>query len=846
MNVQWKLAARYLWGRKLRTVLTTLAVVFGVTIIFGLNSILPTFLQAFTSTMQSGVGQVDLTIQTASNAPFPESITDQVAGTDGVALVDGSLRRTVILPESLTPPAINKFSSVGNIIVAGVDPSTVQHIRHYLINEGDFFKKGESNVIVLSSTLAEKLNLKLGDMMTLPSSTGIMQFQIVGLLTTFPGPNPEEVYIPLADAQLLFNMPAQVNLIEGTVKTDATLDDVVARLRTSLGDGMNINMMETGTELFAAIDVGKSAFYIFGILALAMGAFVIYNTFRTVVVERRHDIGMLRALGASRTTIRGLFLIETLIQGICGAALGIACGYLLAFAFTQMINTFGQELLHISVGAPVVESSNLLISLAIGIGFTVASGLLPAISASRVTPLEALRPTPGLTQKRVINRRAIAGLVLLGLGLAGLLTRQLNLASLGLVLFISGLILCSPVLVKPLGSSFSGLLNLFFKREGRLAEGNLTRNPGRAAITASAVMIGLMIAMAMSGMITSLFNGFFSYMEKSLGADYLFMPSSLLLSGGNVAASPELAKEIAAVPGVGAVSTIRFTTTKTVVGNTQLIGIDPATFPQVSGLEFSRGDETDAYRMLAEGRAIIVNGLFAAQRRVNIGDTITLESPQGPENYTIAGVGLDYLNAKLATGYISQDNLGRDFNVYNDVLIMANQAEEVNPATTRERLQQMVSDYPALTFFESAVFKKSQADLLNQSIAMFYVILAALVIPGLIAMVNTLAINVIERTREIGVLRAVGATRKQISRMVLAESLLLSAFGILMGIITGLLMGAVLVAAMNNVGFKMSYFFPWGGIVATLIIGFVFGILAAIIPARQASRLEIIKALHYE
>ena len=150
-----------------------------------------------------------------------------------------------------------------------------------------------------------------------------------------------------------------------------------------------------------------------------------------------------------------------------------------------------------------------------------------------------------------MNRRAIAGLVLLGLGIAGLLTRQLNLASLGLVLFIIGLILCSPMLVKPLGHAFSGLLNLFFKREGRLAEGNLTRNPGRAAITASAVMIGLMIAMAMSGMITSIFEGFFSYMDKSLGADYLFMPSSLLLSGGNVAASPELAEKIAAVPGVG-------------------------------------------------------------------------------------------------------------------------------------------------------------------------------------------------------------------------------------------------------------------------------------------------------
>ncbi len=511
-----------------------------------------------------------------------------------------------------------------------------------------------------------------------------------------------------------------------------------------------------------------------------------------------------------------------------------------------MINTFGQEMLHITVGLPVVEASNLAISLAIGVGFTVASGLLPAMAASQVTPLEALRPDSAVTQKRTMNRRAIAGLVLLGLGIAGLLTRQLNLAALGLVLFIIGLILCSPVLVQPLGHAFSGPLNLFFKREGRLAEGNLTRNPGRAAITASAVMIGLMIAMAMSGMITSIFEGFFSYMDKSLGADYLFMPSSLLLSGGNVAASPELAEKIAAVPGMGPVTSIRYTTSKTVVGDTQLIGLDPVVFPQISGLEFSRGNETEAYRMLAEGRAIIVNGIFASQRKVKVGDTLTLETPSGPVDYIIAGVGLDYLNAKLATGYISQANMETDFNVVNDMLIMANQADGSDRATTQAALKKLVSDYPAFTFFESEVFRKAQVDMISQAMFMFYGILAALVIPGLIAMVNTLAINVIERTREIGVLRAVGATRKQVSRMILAESLLLSAFGILLGIITGLLMGAVLVSAMSEMGFKLTYFFPWNGIVATIVIGLVFGVLAAIIPARQASRMEIIQALHYE
>jgi putative ABC transport system permease protein len=845
MNVQWKLAARYLWGRKLRTILTTLAVVFGVTIIFGMNSILPTFLQLFTSTMQAGTGQVDLTIQTAYQAPFTTEIADQVKDTKGVAVVDGSLHRPVILPDSLAPSSTSLTSS-GNIIVVGIDPETAQQIRTYYVAAGDFIQPGETGVVVISQNLAKNMSLGLGSTLTLPAATGTMDFRITGLLTTIPSNSPEEIYLPLKDAQVLFNLPGQINRIEGTIRTDTVLEEVVTRLEGQLADGMSINTLETGTELFAGIAVANSAFFIFGVLALAMGAFVIYNTFRTVVVERRHDIGMLRALGASRGTIRGLFLIETLIQGIGGSVLGIIGGYSLGLFFTLMINTFGQEMLHLTLGLPVVELSNLAISLAVGIGFTVASGLLPAMAASQVAPLEALRPDNAVTQKRIMNRRAIAGLVLLGLGVVGLLTRQLNLASFGLVLFIIGLILCSPVLVKPLGHAFSGLLNLFFKREGRLAEGNLTRNPGRAAITASAVMIGLMIAMAMSGMITSIMEGFFSYMDKSLGADYLFMPSTLLLSGGNVAASPELARNIAAVPGVGTVTSIRFITSKTVVGDTQLIGIDPNTYSEIAGLDFSRGDEEEAYRMLSDGRAVIVNGIFASQRKVEVGDTLTIETPTGQIDYVIAGVGSDYLNAKLATGYISQASMAADFNVVNDMLIMANLAEGSDPSVTQAGLSQLASDYPAFTFFESEVFRKAQVDMISQAMILFYGILAALVIPGLIAMVNTLAINVIERTREIGVLRAVGATRRQVSRMVLAESLLLSAFGILLGIATGLLMGAVLVAAISDLGFKMTYFFPWNGILATIVIGLTFGMLAAIIPARQASRMEIIQALHYE
>ena len=326
--------------------------------------------------------------------------------------MDGSLHRTVILPESLAPAATN-LTSGGNIIVVGVNPATVLQLRQYLVAEGEFFTEGDIQCDRHLANLCWKVEQEAGRHPDPAIRNRDHAIPHRGTADHLPVPNPEEVYIPLTDAQAMFNLPGQVNRIEGTIKTDAVLDDVVARLANRAGRGHEHQCRRSPEpSSLPRIEVGKSAFFIFGVLALVMGAFVIYNTFRTVVVERRHDIGMLRALGASRGTIRGLFLIETLIQGIGGSVLGILGGYLPGF----VLHPDDQ---HLRPGDCCISTSdsrwsklsNLVISLAIGIGFTVASGLLPAMAASQVTPLEALRPDSAVTQKRTMNRRAIAGLV---------------------------------------------------------------------------------------------------------------------------------------------------------------------------------------------------------------------------------------------------------------------------------------------------------------------------------------------------------------------------------------------------------------------------------------------------
>jgi putative ABC transport system permease protein len=229
-----------------------------------------------------------------------------------------------------------------------------------------------------------------------------------------------------------------------------------------------------------------------------------------------------------------------------------------------------------------------------------------------------------------------------------------------------------------------------------------------------------------------------------------------------------------------------------------------------------------------------------------VGDVVKLNTPQGALDYKVVGIAMDYLNAKLATGYISQANLEQDFNVTTDVLIMANRSSGADEKAVNSALRAAVVEYPAFTLLDSAKFKEEQLSTLNLAMSFMYLLVLMLAIPGLIAMVNTLSINVIERTREIGMLRAIGSTRKQVKQMVFSESLLLSALGTSLGILVGLFLSYYLVKALVFSGFELKFFFPGYGVLTAIGVGLLFGVLAAMIPARQAAATPIVEALRYE
>ena len=856
MRFQVALATKYMRGRKLRTFLTTLAIIIGVMMIFGMGILLPTMADAFNKSLLAASGQTDVMITHKTGETFSATVLNRIKGLEGVGAVGGSLERSINLP----PGFYGKDSTVSALSLIGLDPAVAPNLHDYRVTQGRFLQPGDGNVAVISERLADSLGVKLNDSMKLPTTQGVVKLAIVGLTPGRALAGDEQVLMALSQAQKLLDAPGRINVIEAnlTTKDKAVSDAIVNNIRAQLGNTYTLGGLTSGSEFATTMQNSAIIFNMIGFLALAMGGFIIFNTFRTIVAERRHDIGMLRALGANRATVRGLVLTEGLVQGVVGTAIGIGLGYLLGAGIIAGMNPFMKQLMNIDM-TPVVTPSLFVVAIVLGVGVTLLSGLLPAVRASRVTPMEALRPSLGETMQRISRVWTIIGAVMLIIAVVGLFSGNFALVALGGLFVLVGLVLIAPALVKPVARLFGALIALIYARDGtgELAEGNMTRQPSRAAITASATMIGLAIVVGVGGMLFSLVGTAEAMFNRSMGSDYLLLPPSVAVWKGDVGASQTLKGKLSSIPGVSAVNSLRYAQSsipsvslKTGTGDATIsvLGIDPVDYAKMSGMDFITGNAQDAFSSLATGdRNVIVNGVLATPLGLKVGDTVPLATPTGQQDYRIVAIGSDVLSMKINTAYISQANMRLDFNKSEDILYQINLAKGADASVAEQWLNQIVADYPQFRLVAGSVYMAEFAQQYQSIISGFYVLLAVLAFPSLIAILNTLAIGVIERTREIGMLRAIGATRGQVRKTVVAEALLLAALGTAFGILAGLYLSYVFVAGLNAAGYmKMAYTFPRAGVLAAMAVGLLFGVLAALMPARQASRMEIIKALRYE
>jgi putative ABC transport system permease protein len=851
MNIQLTLALRYLGGRKLRTFLTTLAIVFGVLVIFGMNTLLPAFINAFQANAMALADQTDATITNKTGEAFSMDVAQTVANVEGVRAVSAQLERPLNLPadyfdnDPTTPDRVTAVSLVGG------DPDALRAMGFYNVDEGRFITAEDEGVAVIAKSLADVAGVKLGDVLELPTPTGLVKLTIVGLLPQRLMPGNEEVLVPLAQAQNVLDMPGKINVIDANFDTtdEARRAQIEETLKSTLGSHYTIGVIQAGAEILTNIKNAQAIMSLLGTLGLLMGGFIIFNTFRTIVAERRHDIGMLRAIGANQNTILSLILVEGLVQGVVGTAFGLLLGYGLGWLAVSGFSSVMRQFMNVNVSGPSVTVGLVALSIALGVGVTLVAGLLPARAASRVTPLEALRPAVGDGLFRPLTTLGFwVGVVSLVLAVFALISGNAGLISLGAVLFIVGLILIGPALVQPIARLFGLLLALAVARAGtaELAEGNLARQPSRAAVTAATTMIALAIVVMASSVISSASGTFITMLKNSLSSDYLLIPPTIAVWGVNVGAAPKLADDIRAIDGVGVVSTLRFAATQINDVAVGVLGIEPVAYQATSGLTFLEGDQASAFAALSSGRNIIINGLLKSSAQVKVGDEITLLTPTGEVQYKIVAVASDYLNAKTTTAYISQANIAADFGRTEDVMLQVNRAPGADVAQVEAGLKEALKPYPQFRLIVGQAYVDEYLKLFDSIFLGMYVLVVFLAVPSLIAMVNTLAIGVIERTREIGMLRAVGATRNQIRTIVLAEALILAAIGTAFGLLSGLYLGYMGVKAFAALGFPMDYSFSADGLILATAAGLLFGAFAAIIPARQAARLEIVRALRYE
>ena len=845
MSISIKLAARYLAGRKLRTALTTLAIVIGVMLIFGLNGVLPGMMEAMQRSMLASVGEVDLTVTNTSGADFDPGLVAKIAGVDGIAAATPVLRRTVALP-------LEPDYGTNNITLSGIEPATAEEVRAYPIAEGRMLTAADDEsgsarpAALIPVTTAEKMGLSVGDELRVPSATGVTVLEVVGTIESPVPPVADEVYVSLATARDIFAASGRISAVDAAYEPGADRDQIETDVRAMLNDTFTIGAIGAESTLAAGFEVAGSIFNILGAFALAMGGFIILNTFRTIVSERRHDIGMLRAIGASRRAILGMFLTESVLQGALGTGLGLLAGWGFAHIALAGMSGIAKDLMHIEDFGLSFSPGTWVGAITLGMGVTILSAIIPARAAARITPLDALRPQLGDVYEQAATKRAWVGLALIVVSIACMLSNVDALLGLGAVLLLTGMSLGAATAVKPVTDVLSRALKIVYRREGFLARANLQRNPGRAGVTASVVMISIALVTAIMAMTSAVVDGYSEYARKATGTDYLVLPQSLLFSGGMVGAGPDLIEAVRSTEGVGNVATLRYAPAEVDEITVQVVGIDPAEYGAIASFRYPEGSSDEDLARLSEPDTLLANGSFRGQTGTDKGDTIDVNTPNGTVTFTIIGGGNDYINAKLPTMYVSQETLAELWGVTTDFTVLANAEDGADKATVLASLQETVDAFPAFTLYDALAWQQVQDNLFSQLSGVYSFLGVLLAVPSLLALLNTLAIGVLARTREIGMLRAVGATRRQVKRIVIAESFLLASVGTAAGAIAGVPLGYVIVRSVAALGLEFDFVFPWSGLIVAVVVGLLFAALAALIPSRQAAKLDIIRALRYE
>ncbi|MEU5824413.1 FtsX-like permease family protein [Streptomyces sp. NPDC047803] len=852
----WKTSMRNFFAHKGRMALSAVAVLLSVAFVCGTlvftDTMNTTFDKLFAATSADVTvspknAKVDDIPQNGKPESLPASVLTRVAKADGVKKAEGGVSSpAVTVVDSHNK---NMGSETGAPTIAG--NWTQNDLRSMEITSGHA-PRGPTEVMVDADT-AKKHHLKLGDELRTIAATGDITGKISGI-ATFKVTNPGAaiVYLDTATAQrALLGAPDVFTHLSLTAEPGVSDTRLKQNVAEAL-DGSAAYKIQTQQEAADAnkdsmgsfLDVMKYAMLGFAGIAFLVGIFLIVNTFSMLVAQRTREIGLMRAIGSSRKQVNRSVLLEAVLLGIVGSILGVGAGVGLAVGLMKVMGAVGMEL---STDDLTIAWTTPVTGLALGIVVTVLAAYIPARRAGKISPMAALRDagTPADAKSGWI--RAGLGLVLTGAGAAALwATTRADQASdgsgllgLGVVLTLIGFIVIGPLLAGIVVRALSAVLLRFFGPVGRLAERNALRNPRRTGATGAALMIGLALVACLSVVGSSMVASATDELDKSVGADFIVQ------AGNGQPIVPQAAEALAAVPGIEhlthyRVLDARLTTPDGVTKKQEVTAADPS-YQQDVRREVLSGDLAAAYGE----NAMSVGEDYATAHRVKVGDTVTVAFAGGDtaklkvaavtSDETSLDQGAMYMNTSTAQQYVPAAKMPQN-------MLMFAKAKDGQEDTAYAALKDSLAKYPTYKVQNQADFKEDLKDQIGQLLNVVYGLLALAIIVAVLGVVNTLALSVVERTREIGLMRAIGLSRRQLRRMIRLESVVIALFGALLGLGLGMGWGtsAQQLLALEGMGVLE---IPWPTIITVFVASAFVGLFAALVPAFRAGRMNVLNAI---
>jgi putative ABC transport system permease protein len=841
-----------LLARKLRLLLTALAVVLGVGFTAGTFILTDTALASFDDLFGQAYSNVDVVVQARQAFtptgggggggggpelnPVPESLLPKVQAVPGVRFAEGSVQAFA----QIIDPATGKSISSGGAPTIGSSWSA--NLSAFTLVEGAA-PVGPHQVVIDAGTAADH-NLVVGQQVRIGTFAGTDAYTISGVVR-FGSSNSllgaSFAIFDLPTAQRLFDREGTFDFIYVQGDGSATPEQLAERISGVIPSGYQaITGATAASEQQDQVNEGlgflRTGLLVFGFVALFVGAFIIFNTFNIVVTQRSRELALFRALGARRRQVMTSVLVEAAVVGLVASVVGVLVGMVLAIGLKALVGAIGLKL---PPTALVVEARTIVVSLILGTGITIAAAISPARRASRLAPIEALRESAAPSSS--IRRRVIIGsLVTLGgigalaAGLFGGVSNAGIVVGLGAGLTFVGVAMLSPLVARPIAS----ILGRPFRRSisGKLGGENANRNPRRTASTAAALMIGLGLVAFVAVFAASLKSSVTAVLDRTIRSD-------LMLTASQFAPfSPQLAKDLASDPNFSTVSALRQGAEAKVGSSTTFpAAIDPATITDVANIEMDGGSIT----ALSGPDTVAVSRTEADSKDFTVGGTLQMEFARtGTQTFTV--VGIFEPNALLNDYAISLETYDANVAQQLDSVVFLKYAPGVDQAAARAGVEALVArDYPSVDVNDQEQTKQAYVMQVDQIFAIVYVLLILSVFISAFGIVNTLGLSIYERIRELGLLRAVGMSKRQVKRMIRVEAVIIAVLGALLGLVVGILFGWALQRALSDVGIDRLAI-PVVQLVFMLIVAALIGVIAAILPARRASRINVLEAITYE